>query len=50
VRGRNFGFGALCLTFLCGLVLALFLPWAAILLLCVVVCLALMMLIQLLRC
>jgi len=50
VRGRNFGFGALCLTFLLGLVLALFLPWAAILLLCVVVCLALMMLIQLLRC
>jgi len=52
MRGRfgSFGIGALCLTFLFGLVLALFLPWAAIILLCVVVCLALWMLIQLLRC
>ena len=52
MRGRfgSFGVGALCLTFLFGLVLALFLPWAAIILLCVVVCLALMMLIRLLRC
>ena len=52
MRGRtgSFGIGALCLTFLSGLALALFLPWAAIVLLCVVVCLALVMLIQLLRC
>jgi len=52
MRGKygSFGIGALCLTFLFGLVLALFLPWAAIILLCVVVCLALLMLIQLLRC
>ena len=52
MRGRpnSFGVGALCLTFLLGLALALFLPWAAIILLCAVVCLALVMLIQLLRC
>ena len=52
MRGRfgSFGVGALCLTFLFGLVLALFLPWAAVILLCIVVCLAVMMLIQLLRC
>jgi len=52
MRGRfsSFGMGALCLTFLLGLVLALFLPWAAVILLCLVVCLALLMLIQLLRC
>jgi len=52
MRGRysTFGIGALCLTFLLGLVLALFLPWAAVILLCVVVCLALKMLIQMLRC
>ena len=52
MRGKysSFGIGALCLTFLLGLVLVLFLPWAAIILLCLVVCLALMMLIQLLRC
>jgi len=52
MRGKygSFGIGALCLTFLFGLVLALFMPWAAIILLCIVVCLALVMLIQLLRC
>jgi len=51
VRGRySFGIGALALTFLIGLVLALFLPWAAIILLCAVIVLALLMLIQLLRC
>ena len=51
MRGRcgPFGMGALCLTFLLGLILALFLPWAAGILLCLVVCLALVMLIQLLR-
>ena len=51
MRGRSgsFGIGALCLTFLLGLVLALFLPWAAAVLLCLAVCLALVMLIQLLR-
>ena len=51
MRGKSsFGMGALCLTFLLGLVLALFMPWAAIILLCAVVCFALVMLIQLLRC
>ena len=52
MRGRysSFGLGALGLTFLLGLVLALFLPWAAVALLCAVVCFALVMLIQTLRC
>ena len=51
MRGRcgPFGVGALCLTFLLGLALALFLPWAAVALLCLVVCLALTMLFRLLR-
>ena len=51
MRGKySFGIGALILTFLCGLVLALFMPWAAVVLLCLVVCAALWMLIQLRRC
>ena len=45
-----FGIGALIITFMLGLVMALFLPWAAIILLCIVVLLAMLMLIQLLRC
>jgi len=45
-----FGMGALIVTFLMGLTLALFIPWIAIILLCVVVVLAFLMLIQLLRC
>ena len=48
--GGSFGMGALCATFLLGLVLALVLPWAAAFLLCIVVVLAVLMLIQLLRC
>jgi hypothetical protein len=42
--------GALLITFMLGLVMALFLPWLAIVLLCIVVLLAMLMLIQLLRC
>jgi len=42
--------GALCATFLLGLILALFMPWAAIALLCLVVVLAVVMLIQVMRC
>ena len=45
-----YGMGALCATFLIGLILALFLPRAAIILLCLVVVLAVLMLIQLIRC
>ena len=42
--------GALCATFFIGLILALFLPWIAIVLLCLVVVLAVWMLIQTMRC
>ena len=51
-KGFNgaFGVGALLITFMLGLAMALFLPWLAIFLLCVVVVLAMLMLIQLLRC
>jgi hypothetical protein len=45
-----YGFGAVVSTFLLGLGLALFLPGAAVVLLCVVVVFAVLMLIQLLRC
>ena len=45
-----YGMGALFAMFLAGLVLALFLPWAAIVLLCLVVVLAVLMLIQFMRC
>ena len=45
-----YGMGALCATFFIGLVLALFLPWIAVILLCLVVVLAVMMLIQAMRC
>ena len=45
-----YGMGALCVTFLLGLILALFLPWAAIVLLCMVIILAVLMLIQIMRC
>jgi len=45
-----YGMGALLVMFLIGLSLALFLPWLAIVFLCVVVVLAVVMLIQVLRC
>ena len=45
-----FGMGALICTFILGLTLALFIPWIAIVLLCVVVILAFLMLIQIMRC
>jgi len=44
-----YGMGALVAVFLLGLGLALFLPWAAAITLCLVVVLAALMLIQLLR-
>jgi len=44
-----YGMGALLAVFLLGLALALVLPWAAILALCLVVVLAVLMLIQLVR-
>jgi len=44
-----FGAGALLVTFLLGLIFAVFLPWLAILLLCAAVALAILMLIQLPR-
>ena len=50
MRKRLYGFGALVTTFMVGLILALFLPWAAIVMLCLVVILAVMMLIQIKRC
>ena len=46
----SFGMGALCATFFIGLILALFMPWIAIVLLCLVVILAVLMLIQTMRC
>jgi len=44
-----YGMGALCATFFIGLALALFMPWLAIVLLCLVVVLAVLMLIRPMR-